>query len=528
LLGGEDAIVTSVRSLQATYADLSSVRSTVPRLLGLLFLGATLVLALACANVGNLQLARGIKRQRELTIRLSLGASRGRVIRQLLLESLVLTVAAACLGLWMATLIPSLVLSFDTSRDLWIWTPDLRTYLFAAIVTTATCAAFAIAPALHSCRSARLVSHSAAPPAGGRTRAVILSVQIACAITLVLGASLLARGVIKTVRSDGGYALRDLAVAFIIKPTGTYDAARNRALLLHLTRELGAGAPATLGLTEHPPLSDRTTVIEDPSAGRIRGMAMTSQAFEVLGLRLLAGRIFVDVPEAKEIVVNESLASRLWPGASPLGQHIADHLVVGVSADARLTNATRSDPLFFRPIQSPSTFFITFRRYPGAEDRVRQLLTAFDPRLTVRLEPLPEAVMDDLRGSIMGTAIAGSLAVLALLLAVVGVFGVASFTVEERRREIGVRLALGASRAHIRGAVATRARWPLLGGVAAGMVMSVLGGTTMRAFLLDISPFDPISYGIVSAVVVCAGIVATIVPMRRALAVDPVVTLRSE
>ncbi len=520
--------VTSVRGLQTTFADLKSVPSTVPRVLGLVFLGTALVLALACANVGSMQMARGVKRQRELTIRLSLGASRGRVVRQLLIESLVMTVAAACLGLWMSTLLPSLVLSFDTSTYLWIWTPDPRMYLFSAIATTATCAAFAIAPALHSCRAARLVSHSAAPSAAGRTRSLILSTQIACAISLVLAASLLARGVIKTARSDGGYALRDLAVAFIIKPTGTYDAARNRALLLHLTRELGAAAPATLALTEHPPLANRVATLEDASAGRLRGMSMTSQAFEVLGLKLLAGRIFVDVPEAKEVVVNESLASRLWPGVSPLGRRVADHLVVGVSADARLTDATRSEPLFFRAIQSPSTYFITFRRNRGAEDRVRHLLAAFDPRLTIRLQPLSEAVMDDLRGSILGTTVAGALAVLALLLAIVGVFGVASFIVEERRREIGVRLALGAGRAHIRGAVATQVRWPLIGGVAAGLVMSVLGGTTMRAFLIDISPFDPVSYAVVGLVILAAGAAAAAVPMRRALSVDPAITLRSE
>jgi predicted permease len=503
------------------------LRQQVATLFTLLFAATTLVLALACANVGNLHLARGVRRERELAIRLSLGAGRTRVVRQLLTESLTLTLTAAAVGLGIATLLPPFVLSFDSSGSAFALTPDIRTYGFVTLAAVVACALFAVAPSLRVSRSARLNGTGSAAGAG-RLRSVVLGVQVAVAVTLVTAATLLTRGVVLSATSDGGFALDQVAVATIVKPAGTYDATRSRALFDHVRRSLVDEAGLSAGLTEHPPLSNRSSTVTHPGLGTIRAMSMTASSFEVLGVPLLSGRVFSDDAGAQEVVVNQALATQLWPGQSAVGRTIGTDVVVGVAADARLIEVTRTWPLIFKPLKSATTFFVTVRTGTTAEQAVRQVVTGFDPRLTVRVAPVSDEVMDDLDNAIMGASVAGGLGTIALVLLVIGVFGVAAFIVEERRREIGIRLALGARRVDIRRALVNATRWPLAGGMLAGLGLSLLGGFLLRSFLIDVSPVDPISYLLVCGLMAGAGTVATWLPMRRAVRVDPAVTLRAE
>jgi len=503
------------------------LRPQVASLFYLLFAATALVLALACANVGNLHLARGVRRERELAIRLSLGAGRTRVVRQLLTESLTLTMAAAVVGLGIATLLPAFVLSFDTSSSAFALTPDIRTYGFVTLAAAAACALFALAPSLRVSRSARLTGTGSAAGAG-RLRSVVLGVQVAVAVTLVTAATLLTRGVVLTATSDGGFALDQVAVGSILKPADTYDAARSRALFDHVRRTVVNQPGLSVGLTEHPPLTNRSSTVQEPGVGTFRAMSMTSSSFDVLGVPLLSGRLFSDDAGTHEVVVNQALAEQLWPGQSAVGRTIGKDIVVGVAADARLLEVTRTWPLLFRPLHSATTFFVSVRTGTTAEQAVRQVVNAFDPRVTVRMVPVKDAVMDQLDNAIMGASVAGGLGTIALVFSVIGVFGVAAFIVEERRREIGIRLALGARRVDIRRALVGAARWPLAGGMAAGIGLSLLGGFLLRSFLLDISPIDPVSYILVCCLMVAAAAIATWLPMRRATSVDPAVTLRAE
>jgi ABC-type antimicrobial peptide transport system permease subunit len=203
-------------------------------------------------------------------------------------------------------------------------------------------------------------------------------------------------------------------------------------------------------------------------------------------------------------------------------------VVVGVAANARVTSITQALPVAFTPLRRSSVVFVTFRTSAEAEARVRQVLDAFDPRLTLRVTPASAEVMDQLDNSIIGASVAGGVGLLTLLLAMVGVFGVCAFIVEERRREIGIRLALGARRVDVRRTIVRAARWPLLGGLGCGLALAVIAGFLLRSFLLGVSPIDPASYAIVGALLLAAGMAATWLPMRRAVRVDPAITLRCD
>jgi predicted permease len=527
-LSTEGLTVANVSAAGTAVGDRPNfLRPQVAMLFTLLFAATVLVLALACANVGNLHLARGVRRERELAIRLSLGAGRTRVVRQLLTESLTLTLTAAAVGLGISTLLPSFILSFDSSSSGFALTPDIRTYGFVALSAVAACALFAVAPSLRITRSARLTANGAAAGAG-RLRSIVLGVQVAVAVTLVSAAMLLTRGVVLTATSGGGFALDQVSVGSILKPAGSYDAARSRALLDHVRRSLVEQPGLHFGLTEHPPLHNRANTVEHPGFGTIRAMSMTASSFDVLGVPMLSGRVFSDDAGAREVVVNQALATQLWPGQTAVGRSIGNDVVVGVAADARLMEVTRTWPMLFRPLGTATTFFVTVRPGTSAEQTVRQVINDFDPRLTVRLAPMSDQVWKGLDNAIMGASVAGGLGTIALVLLVIGVFGVAAFIVEERRREIGVRLALGATRVDIRRTLIGAARWPLAGGLAAGLGLSLLGGFLLRSFLLDVSPIDPISYLLVCVLMVVSAAVATWLPMRRAVRVDPAVTLRAE
>lgn len=434
---------------------------------------------------------------------------------------------AAVVGLGIATLLPPFILSFDSSGSAFALTPDIRTYGFVTLAAVVACALFAVAPSLRITRSARLAGTGTAAGAG-RFRSVVLGVQVAVAVTLVTAATLLTRGVVLTATSDGGFALDEVAVGSIVKPAGTYDATRSRALFDHVRRSLVNEPGLVIGLTEHPPLSGRSITVQHPDLGTIRAMSMTASSFEVLGVPLLSGRVFSDESGAHEVVVNQALATQLWPGQPAVGRTIGNDLVVGVAADARLIEVTRTWPLMFRPLNTATTFFVTVRTGTTAEQAVRKVVNDFDTRLTVRMAPVSGEVMDDLDNAIIGASVAGGLGTIALVLSIIGVFGVAAFVVEERRREIGIRLALGARRVDIRRTLVGAARWPLAGGMLAGLGLSLLGGFLLRSFLLDISPIDPLSYVLVCGLMAAAAAIATWLPMRRAVRVDPAVTLRAE
>jgi hypothetical protein len=232
-------------------------------------------------------------------------------------------------------------------------------------------------------------------------------------------------------------------------------------------------------------------------------------------------------------MVNETLAERLSPVSGVLGQTFTlsfdrrRYVITGIVRDAHLTAFDRVDPMVFIPPDHglPSLLAPTA---PDTERQLAALVQSVDPDLEVTFAPLAEMATAALADARAGAAIAGSLGIVALLLAIIGVGGVFSYLVEEQRAEIGIRLALGGSRGQIAAALARACRGPVIGGLAGGLMLSVLAGVALRSFLFGLHPLDPISYAAVALLLVTAAVIATALPLRRALRTDPAVVLRQE
>jgi hypothetical protein len=337
------------------------------------------------------------------------------------------------------------------------------------------------------------------------------------------------------------FALHTTAAITVTAPANVPDAAdRSRAVTAALVRA-AAQSDLRVGLAGTMPASERAglmTAVQPAGSEleyRARLMPLSKPAADILELRLATGRWSAGDSGAAEVVINETLARQIWPDGSAVGRSLLlhfnrkTHTVVGVVRDAHLTSLRDVEPLVHTvPDGSGGLAVLLARMEPGLESRIGRAVAAIDPSLTVTLTPLSQAVTQTLRLAITGATIAAALAVIALALAVVGVFGVFSYLIEERRREIGIRLALGATRVRLGAALLRATRGAVTGGLLAGLLLSLGAGIALRGFLFGLSPLDPISYALVALLLATAALVATAIPVRRALRVDPAVTLKSE
>jgi predicted permease len=498
--------------------------------------GFLLVMLLTCANVGNLHLARSLRREREIAVRLSLGASRARVVRQLLTEGLVLAAAAGVCAFAMTASVPYLLAMIEDNAKASMFASDWRVAAFTLAAVVATCLLVSLAPALQTTRIAWRGATPTMSPRTGRVRAVVLAAQIAIASVLVMSATLLARGIGHALAVPADFALHGTTAVRVQTPDGKAIDTRRLAGVASAAR--ANGLPA--GLAETTPVSERSGF---PTSTRAQGsdvefrclvMPFDAAAFGVLDLRLSAGRLASDDGHAREAVVNETLARQMWPRQSALGKTFTlafdrtTYTVVGVTRDAHLTGPALVEPLVHVPPRGAGLHVLLMKASPALEPRVKAVLASIDPQLTATFTPLSASVKRTLANAKGGAAVAGALGAVALALAIIGVFGVFSYLVEERRQEIGIRLALGASRRQIGAALLRATRGAVAGGLVAGLALSALAGIALRRFLFGMSPADPVSYAAVAAVLAVAALVATAVPIRRALRVDPAVTLRTD
>jgi hypothetical protein len=364
---------------------------------------------------------------------------------------------------------------------------------------------------------------------------------VAIATVLVLSAALIARGIVHAITVPADFGLHATAAFTMTAPDTLQDpAARSRAVRSALL-QAAAQRDLRVGLAGTMPASERAGLMTavQPSASeveyRAKLMPLSKSAADILELRLAAGRWSADDPGQPEVVINETLARQIWPDGSAVGQSVLLHFnrrtytVVGVVRDAHLTSLRDLEPLVHTaPNGGGGLDVLLARMEPGFEARVKRALAIIDPSLTVTVTPLSQAVTQTLRLAITGATIAASLAVIALALAVIGVFGVFSYLIEERRREIGIRLALGATRVRLGTALLQATRGAVIGGLVAGLLLSIGAGAALQRFLFGLSPLDPVSYAIVAFVLATAALVATAIPLRRALRVDPAVTLKAE
>ena len=532
----------SVRLTGTTQGETLSDQQSVVTVLALVSVGIMLVFVLTCTNVGNLFLAKNLGRRGEIAVRLSLGATRTRIVQQLVVEGLVLATIAGVAAFLATMAIPALFRLVDDEEAIAaMFRTDWRVAAFTSVFVILTCVIVSLAPALHTSRIAWRSACAAVPPATGKLRRGILAAQIAVATVLVLSATLLTRGIERALATPADFALHTTTAAIVQPPPGRpWDAAAARLLQAALAAEARA-SDVPIGLTGLDPrgstgLGVFYTRVREPGSEAVFGahvVPVAEAAPQVLGLRLASGRWPSSNPGALQAVVNRTLAESMWGGSDPLGRSMAlgfandrVYTVVGVAADAHLTAFDHIAPVVhIAPLMLP---VLVARTERGVDARLAQLVASVDPGMIVTVVPLSQPFEQTLRQARVGAAVASGLGAVAIALAIVGIFSVFAYLVEERRREIGVRLALGASRTHVGFAMFHATRHAVAGGLLVGFGLSVAAGITLRGFLFGLSAVDPISYAIVAVVLVASAAAATAIPVRRAVRIAPAAALRAE
>jgi putative ABC transport system permease protein len=534
--------------------------------------GVVFVLLSACANVANLFLSRGIARQRELTVRAAIGASRGRLTRQLLTESLVLSSLGGALGLglaWALVRAAPLVAVRDFPR-LDAIAVDTRVVGFAALATMLTAIVCGLAPALRSSRFnlAESLHGGDGATADGfrdlrarRLRDGLLVAEAAFAVLLLVGATLLARSFIRLTHVDAGYTPQNVLAAEIYVPGG--DAAdrgeaMNATVEALVERVRAVPDVVSAGASNMMPLDRMTQLAAFPSPWAPPGAERkTARSFqysvtpgyaEALALRLKKGRLFTDGDRAsavREVIVNEEFARQYLPpepigfqGRVPASADAPERLneIIGVVANTlKNGNDTAVQPEHYGMPQLPGRFYGRFEivaRTSGdpssSAPAVRALVRDLAPTAAVETVVLSQRVAASMGEPRFAMTVLAAFAALALALAAVGLYGVLSYGVSQRRRELGLRAALGASRGRLMTLVIGEGLVVTGIGLAAGLLGAALVTRLMHGALFGIAPLDPVSFAAAPLALVPVAIVSAALPALRAASADPAEALRCE
>jgi putative ABC transport system permease protein len=524
-------------------------------------------------------IARGVTRQREVAIRLAIGATRGRLVRQFLTESLLLAIAGAIAGLGIAygslrlasALMPeaNIVLrsqTFSLTRiGLGLISIDWTTLLFTVGVAGLTVMLFGLLPAWHASRS-EIVSTmkagagSIAPGTGGRNvRNLLIAGETALALVLLVASGLMLQSVNNLQRTELGFDPDGLVTVSLSLPIAQYDAERSTQFwvdLLQRVRALpGVRAAAygncppisggcngtSVGFPDRPPLPPGTVL--DTGIHWI-----SPEFFDAMGIRLVRGRTFTDRDregQPKVTVINETAARLLFKGEDPIGRRITlgqggfhegnGAEVIGIVNDTRYRSvevAPRSDayvPLLQSWRAGGTLFVRTSLDAAALTPMLRKEIAALDRDLPVStIKTMGNRFGDATWRTRLSADLLALFAALALLLAAIGLYGVMAQAVEQRTREIGVRIALGAERRNIFALVIGRAFAIALAGIAAGIGLSLMSMRFLDTLLYDVKPNDPATLGVLAVVLLVVSLLASYVPARRATRVDPLTSLRAE
>jgi putative ABC transport system permease protein len=532
----------------------------------LLLLGAVgVVLLIACANIASLLLARASGRQRELAIRAALGAARGRLVRQLITESMMLGgvggVAGLLLGYWAIALLLAIIPDGIPRVD----QIELDARVAAVTIAAAFVSAllFGAIPALQASRAdASLALREAdRTTAGGRrrakTRAVLVLCEIALTSILLVSSGLLLNSLIRLQRVDPGFRTDQVTLISLPLPLSRYPDGKRQAAFYRRMLEALESRPETqsAAILFPNPLQGRsangTFTIEGqpamPRADRpFTALASVSrQYFGTLGIPLITGRAFTDQdrdPAPAVGIVNTTFARKYFAGQDPLGRRLrfgesADDwiTIVGVAGDSR--NIGLKDPptpLLYLPYDTfPLAFMsIAVRSTAGSNviaSAARREAKNIDPDIGIdRIIPLSDVVHESVAEPRFRTLLLSSFAAIALVLAAVGIFGLMSFTVAQRTREIGIRIALGARPDQVIGSVVREGLVLAGAGLALGIAGSLATTRLLETLLYDVHGTDPLTYTAVAIVLIGVALTATYIPSRRAARVDPVTALRAE
>jgi predicted permease len=535
-----------------------------------------LVLLIACANVANLLLVRAESRHKEFAVRAALGAGRGRILRQFTAEGMVLTAAGAGLGLAFAywglkALLAANPQSIPRAAEISI---DPNVLLFTTIVAVVTATIFGLAPLLHLSEGAV----AAAIKEGGtrttqsatrhRIRRGLVAAEIALAVMLVVGAGLLIRSFSNLTSVDAGFDARNIVTFGLVLPSGTYpDAQRRVQFVSDLQRKLLAipgvqRAAAMSGLPPNRQVNANDTDLENvpqgpglPSHNIDYYQTATAGYFETMKIPLVKGRGFTegDIGGPGVAVINEAMAKTFYPSVDPIGRRVRpsgptvvpDTLpwftIVGVAKDVKqggLDQKVGTEVYFnleqgaringFAPLQLNLVVRSTLPLETIAP-QIRSVVRGKDPGLPiVQLRTMESVFGDSVSRQLFLSLLLAIFAGVALTLAAIGTYGVLSYLVTERRREIGIRVALGASTGGIVGLVVRQGMTLTAFGIGLGVVGALALGRVVQSLLFGVSTTDPGTYVAVAAVMTAAALLACLLPARRAMRVDPLVAIRNE
>jgi putative ABC transport system permease protein len=524
-----------------------------------------LVLLIACANVANLLLARASTRQREMAVRAAVGATRARLVRQMLTESLLLALIGGGAGLLLAAWAMSGLNSIaaKVAPQMGGVQVDARVLLFALLVCVATGIAFGAAPALQVSTHAlydrlRQGGHGAGA-VRGRLRPALVVVEISMALLLLISAGLLIKSFVRLLNVDPGFDPQNRVMMNVWLPFAKYkDPNLSTAFYRQLVQRVEAlpGVQAA-GMVSTPPLTSF-----DRRGFRVEGKEyavgqsedadayfVTPHYLTAMGTPLLRGRNFTESDDEKApnvVMINQAAAAQLWPGQDAIGKHVKlfsgrkrdeypTATVVGIVGDVKhygLDRATTMQmyvPYAQFPTTAMSLVVHTAGDPRGVVPAVRRELLALDRGVPAfQIESMRELVANSVATRRLAMLVIGLLAAVALALSTVGIYAVMAYTVAQRTNEIGIRMALGARAADVLRMVLGEGTRLAAVGVGVGLALALAATHALRSLLFGVGPNDPLVFAALTALVVGVALVASYVPARRAARVDPMVALRNE
>jgi predicted permease len=543
------------------------VRQRAPVILAVTLGIATVLLLLACVNVTTLLLARSAARQREIAVRLSLGAGRFRLLRQLLTEGMVLSGLSGVLSVLIVQRGPAALwnslMSYPAPFDL---EPDSRVLVYCLAVAVTTGVIAGLSPAVESLRpqlSESLKGSSGTATPGRRRfrlRGVLVAVQVALSLLLLVQVALFTKAQRRFFSYDPGFETHtvfNVTFASVLSgfnpPASFYQDVESRISAMpgvvqksfaHIAPWFGRNSTA-MGEIDGTPVPPTRDFRQDP-ARRV----VSPEYFTTLDITVTRGRAFtrddmLTTPQVIPVIISETMGRRYWPGQDPVGHHfrlggrgpsvparVADlHEVVGVCRDVQSVAYMQDDgPFYYRPLSPPSTPPYMLVRVSGdtqaAASSIREIVRQVDPQMAVTVVTLASIVErqgEQMKPVMIYGAVAG---MLALLLALTGVYAVVSFSVSQRIREIGIRTALGAQRRDVMSLVLRSGAAPVIGGLVAGLALAVAASAVMESILFGVNPRDPWTLIGVSWLLFSAALGAIWILARRAAAVDPLSSLR--
>ncbi|HYY94051.1 MAG TPA: ABC transporter permease [Pyrinomonadaceae bacterium] len=546
---------------------ISILRKDLSKPLELLLATVGLILLVACANVANLLFARAAARRKEVAVRLALGAGRARLVRQLLTESVLLALAGGTAGLLFAEWLTGLLLTYnpykiDLAQTSFAAGPDARVLAFTFAVSTLCGVVFGLIPALQSSRPDLLPALKGEVSALGRKgarlgpRGPLVVLQVALALVVLVGAGLLVRSLRNLFAIDPGFRAAGVLLVPVSLDSKNYDEPRARAFLRELNERLRA----------LPGVASVTTATVTPMGGGVYTRSLTVEGYapqpgenigvdanevgpgyhELMGIPLVEGRGFTerDAAGAPPVaVINEAMARQYFPGQNPLGRHLflgkgsAPLEIVGVARDSKFHSLTEpplahlDTPILQDPYAYRSVVFHVRAKADAAAllADVRREVKALDPAL-----PFADAgtLTDELGNSLAAARMAAQLSALfgavALLLSAVGLYGAISYSVEQRTREIGIRMALGARPRDVLALVIAKGLLLTAAGAGLGLAAALALTRLASGLLYGVSATDPTTFAAVALLLSAVALAACYVPARRATKVDPMVALRYE